>query len=149
MFDFADGAAEREITARRSREAFADLEFTGRAYRDVREVDAAAEVLGAPSALPFGIAPIGFTRLVHPAGEVAGARVASRAGIPFTLSAMGTSTIDGLRAAAPGARLWMQLYLHRDRGRVRAVLGRAAAAGTRRWWSRWTHRPPEPGGGTP
>ncbi|MEK6311629.1 MULTISPECIES: alpha-hydroxy-acid oxidizing protein [Curtobacterium] len=129
VFDFADGAAEREITARRSREAFADLEFTGRAYRDVREVDAAAEVLGAPSALPFGIAPIGFTRLVHPAGEVAGARVASRAGIPFTLSAMGTSTIDGLRAAAPGARLWMQLYLHRDRGRVRAVLGRAAAAG--------------------
>lgn len=128
VFDFADGAAEREVTARRSRAAFEDLEFVGRAYRDVRDVDAGTAVLGTRSALPFGIAPIGFTRLVHPAGEVAGARAAERAGIPFTLSAMGTTTIEGLRAAAPGGRLWMQLYLHRDRGRLRAVLDRAAAA---------------------
>ncbi len=128
VFDFVDGAAELESTARRARVAFGELEFVGQAFRDVTTVDATTEVLGSCSALPFGIAPIGFTRMVHPAGEIAGARAAASAGVPFTLSAMGTTTIHGLRAAAPAARLWMQLYMHRDRGRMRTLLERAAAA---------------------
>lgn len=128
VFDFADGAAETESSARRSVSAFGELEFVAHAFRDVTTVDPTTEVLGSTAAAPFGIAPIGFTRLVHPAGEVAGARAAARAGVPFTLSAMGTTTIDGLRSAVPDARLWMQLYLHRDRGRMTALLDRAAAA---------------------
>ncbi|GAA3342176.1 quinone-dependent L-lactate dehydrogenase [Curtobacterium pusillum] len=128
VFDFADGAAERESSARRAVAAFDELDFVARAFQDVSVVDPTAEVLGSRAAAPFGIAPIGFTRLVHPAGEIAGARAAASAGVPFTLSAMGTTTIDGLREAVPDARLWMQLYLHRDRSRMRAVLDRAAAA---------------------
>lgn len=128
-FDYTDGAAEDEISIARARQAFRDIEFHPSILRDVTHVDTGREVLGAPVALPFAIAPTGFTRLMHTAGELAGARAAQAAGIPFSLSTLGTASIEDVAAAAPGGRHWFQLYMWRDRDRSMALLGRAAAAG--------------------
>src|SRR3712207_5148396 len=81
------------------------------------------------SSLPLVFAPTGFTRLMHTQGEAAVGRVAERVGVPYALSTMGTTTIEALAAAAPGARRWFQLYLWRDREASAAMVQRAAAAG--------------------
>ncbi|MGV0626331.1 alpha-hydroxy acid oxidase [Mycolicibacter minnesotensis] len=128
-FDYADGAAEDEISLGRARQAFRDIEFHPSILRDVTEVDTGRDVLGAPVRLPVAIAPTGFTRLMHTAGEVAGVRAAESAGIPFTLSTLGTASIEEVAAAAPRARRWFQLYMWRDRERSMALLRRAADAG--------------------
>ncbi|WP_420108640.1 alpha-hydroxy acid oxidase [Mycolicibacter arupensis] len=128
-FDYTDGAAEDEISLGRARQAFRDIEFHPAILRDVTHVDTSRDVLGAPTALPFAIAPTGFTRLMHTAGELAGARAAQAAGIPFSLSTLGTASIEDVAAAAPRARRWFQLYMWRDRERSMALLRRAAEAG--------------------
>ena len=128
-FDYTDGAAEGEVSLARARQAFADVEFHPSILRDVSRVDTAREVLGTRSALPFGIAPTGFTRLMQTEGEVAGATAAETAGIPYTLSTMGTTSIEDVAAAAPAARKWFQLYMWKDRDRSMALVERAAKAG--------------------
>ncbi|MEU0505972.1 alpha-hydroxy acid oxidase [Nocardia sp. NPDC005998] len=129
-FDYTDGAADAEISLQRARQAFQDIEFRPAILRDVADIDTSTTILGKPSQLPFGIAPTGFTRMMHTAGEVAGARAAARAGIPFTLSTMGTTAIEDLAAATnPQARNWFQLYMWKDRDRSLALVDRAATAG--------------------
>lgn len=128
-FDYADGAAEAEISLRRARQAFEDIEFIPRILRDVTTIDTSTNVLGSPVSLPFGIAPTGFTRMMQAEGEVAGARSAAAAGIPFTLSSLGTSTIEDLKLANPDGRNWFQLYMWKDRERSQALIQRAAQAG--------------------
>ncbi|MDP7701911.1 alpha-hydroxy acid oxidase [Mycobacterium sp. TY815] len=128
-FDYTDGAAEGELSIGRARQAFRDIEFHPTILRDVSTVNAGWDVLGAPVDLPFGIAPTGFTRLMHTEGEVAGARAAAAAGIPFSLSTLGTTAIEDLVAAAPQGRKWFQLYMWRDRERSMALVQRAADAG--------------------
>jgi L-lactate dehydrogenase (cytochrome) len=128
-FDYADGAAEGEVSLSRARQAFADIEFHPAVLRDVSTVDTSREVLGRSSALPFGIAPTGFTRMVQTEGERAGATAAEAAGIPFTLSTMGTASIEDVASAAPAGRHWFQLYMWNDRDRSLALVDRAAAAG--------------------
>ena len=128
-FDYADGAADAEVSLARARQAFADVEFHPSILRDVSRVDTSCQVLGTSSALPFGIAPTGFTRLMQTEGEVAGATAAEAAGIPYTLSTMGTTSIEDVAAAAPGARKWFQLYMWKDRDRSMALVDRAAKAG--------------------
>ncbi|ORV45540.1 alpha-hydroxy-acid oxidizing enzyme [Mycolicibacter engbaekii] len=128
-FDYTDGAAEDEISLGRARQAFRDIEFHPAILRDVTSVDTTASVLGASVALPFAIAPTGFTRLMHTAGELAGARAAAAAGIPFSLSTLGTASIEDVAQAAPTARRWFQLYMWHDRDRSMALLRRAADAG--------------------
>ena len=75
-FDYTDGAADGELSLRRARQAFEDIEFHPSILRDVSHVDTTARILGGSSALPFGIAPTGFTRLMQTEGEVAGAEAA-------------------------------------------------------------------------
>ena len=128
-FDYTDGAAEGEVSLRRARQAFADVELHPSVLRDVSSVDTSREVLGRRAALPFGIAPTGFTRMMHTEGEVAGATAAAAAGIPFALSTMGTTSIEDVAAAAPGGRNWFQLYMWKDRDRSMALVERAARAG--------------------
>ncbi len=131
-FDYTDGAADGEVSLARAREAFADVEFNPAILRDVSSVDTSREVLGAPVALPFGIAPTGFTRMMQAEGEIAGATAAGAAGIPFSLSTMGTTSIEDVAAANPasaGGRNWFQLYMWKDRERSMALVDRAAAAG--------------------
>lgn len=128
-FDYADGAAEAEISLTRARRAFAELQFNPAVLRDVSTVDTGWEVLGQRVELPFGIAPTGFTRMMQTEGERAGAAAAAAAGIPFALSTMGTTSIEDVAAAAPDGRNWFQLYMWKDRDRSMALVDRAAKAG--------------------
>jgi L-lactate dehydrogenase (cytochrome)/glycolate oxidase len=128
-FDYTDGAADGEVSLARARQAFGDVEFNPAVLRDVSTVDTSREVLGRPAALPFGIAPTGFTRMMQAEGEVAGATAAAAAGIPFALSTMGTTSIEDVAAAAPDGRHWFQLYMWKDRDRSMALVDRAAKAG--------------------
>jgi L-lactate dehydrogenase (cytochrome) len=129
VFDYADGAAEEEISIARARQAFQDIEFHPSILRGTADVDTTCEVFGGPSALPFGIAPTGFTRLMQTEGEVAGASAAGAAGIPFSLSTVGTTSIEEVKAANPAGRNWLQLYIMRDREISYGLARRAAAAG--------------------
>ncbi|GAA4158167.1 quinone-dependent L-lactate dehydrogenase [Gryllotalpicola daejeonensis] len=128
-FDYTDGAAEGELSLARARQAFEDVEFHPSILRDVSHADPSTTIFGGPSALPFGIAPTGFTRLMQTEGEIAGAGAAGAAGIPFTLSTLGTTSIEGVRAANPNGRNWFQLYVMRDRSVSYGLVERAAAAG--------------------
>jgi len=128
-FDYTEGAAESEISLKRARQAFEDVEFHPAILQDVSEVTLSRDVLGGPSALPVGIAPTGFTRMMHTEGEIAGVTVAEKWGIPFALSTMGTRSIEEVADAAPSARKWFQLYMWKDRDRSMNLVERAAAAG--------------------
>jgi L-lactate dehydrogenase (cytochrome) len=128
-FDYTDGAAEYELSIARARQAFRDIEFHPTILRDVTNVATGWNVMGQPVALPFGIAPTGFTRLMHTEGEIAGARAAAAAGIPFSMSTLATAAIEDVATAVPQARKWFQLYIWRDRDRSMALLKRAADAG--------------------
>ncbi|MEV8214665.1 alpha-hydroxy acid oxidase [Leifsonia sp. NPDC077715] len=128
-FDYTEGAAEGELSLARARQAFQDVEFHPSILHDVSTVDTSCEIWGGPSALPFGIAPTGFTRLMQTEGETAGAGAAGAAGIPFTLSTLGTTSIEGVKAANPHGRNWFQLYVMRQKEISYGLVERAAAAG--------------------
>ena len=128
-FDYTDGAAEGEFSMNRARQAFEDIEFHPGVLTDVSTVDTTTEVLGGTSAMPFGIAPTGFTRLMQTEGEIAGSGAAGAAGIPFCLSTLGTTSIEDVRAADPNGRLWFQLYVMREREISYGLVERAAKAG--------------------
>ena len=128
-FDYTDGAAEGEVSLRRARQAFRDIEFHPDILRPAIDVDTPCEILGGRSSMPFGIAPTGFTRLMQTEGEVAGAGAAGAAGIPFTLSTLGTTSIEDVKAANPYGRNWFQLYVMRQREISYGLVERAAAAG--------------------
>lgn len=129
-FDYVDGAAGQELTYRRSREAFESVELLPRILHGTDTADLSTEIAGFRSALPFGIAPTGFTRFMHSEGEIGGVRAAERAGIPFSLSTMGTRSIEEVRDAAPDAERWFQLYLWREHDASLDLIRRAKAAGT-------------------
>ncbi len=128
-FDYTDGSAEAEISSARARQAFEDIEFHPAILRDVSDVDTTCTVAGGPAALPFGIAPTGFTRMMHSAGERAGAAAAGAAGIPFSLSTVGTTSPEGVAEANPNGRNWFQLYMWKDRDRSTDIMNRAARSG--------------------
>ncbi|MPV48655.1 alpha-hydroxy-acid oxidizing enzyme [Pseudactinotalea sp. HY160] len=127
-FDYTDGAAEGELSLARARQAFKDIEFHPAVLNDVSRLDTTASVLGGTSTLPFGIAPTGFTRLMQTEGEIAGAGAAGAAGIPFTLSTLGTTSIEAVKAANPHGRNWFQLYVMREREISYELVRRAAAS---------------------
>jgi L-lactate dehydrogenase (cytochrome) len=128
VFDYIDGAAEDEQTLAANTAAYAATTFRPRVLRGVRSVDPRATVFHAPLAYPLVLAPTGFTRIADPDGELAVARAAARAGLPYTLSTLSTRSIEEVRAVSDG-RLWFQVYAWRDRRLVREMIERAAAAG--------------------
>jgi isopentenyl diphosphate isomerase/L-lactate dehydrogenase-like FMN-dependent dehydrogenase len=127
-FDYTEGSADQEISLARARQAFEDIEFAPRILCDVSEVDLSSIVLGKKVAMPFGIAPTGFTRMMNTEGEIAGCQAAEAAGIPFSLSTMGTRSIEEVAQAASDGRNWFQLYMWKDREKSMALIDRAAAA---------------------
>jgi L-lactate dehydrogenase (cytochrome) len=129
VFDYTDGAAEAEISLRRARTLFRNLEFQPSILQDVSAVDTTTDMLGKPAAVPFSFAPTGFTRMMHHEGERAVVRVAERRGIPYALSTMGTTSIEDVAAEAPDARKWFQLYVWKDRSAGEDLMARARAAG--------------------
>jgi L-lactate dehydrogenase (cytochrome)/glycolate oxidase len=128
-FDYTDGGADTESSLTRARAAYEKLEFQPRILRDVKDVDLSVQMLGKTMSMPIGIAPTGFTRMMQTEGEYAGACAASDAGIPYTLSTMGTRSIEDVAKVAPGGRNWFQLYMWKDRDRSMALVDRARAAG--------------------
>ena len=128
VFDYIDGGAEDELTLESNLEAYRRVQFRPRVLRDVGEVDISSSLLGKPLSMPLVLAPTGFTRIADPAGELAVARSAGRAGLPYTLSTLGTRSIEEV-AATGSARLWFQVYVWRDRQLVADMVARAAESG--------------------
>jgi L-lactate dehydrogenase (cytochrome) len=128
-FDYTDGAAEAELSLDRARRAFQNIEFHPNILRDVSDVTTERDVLGAPSRFPLSIAPTGFTRMMHTEGEVAGATAAAEFGIPFTLSTMGTASVEEVASLEPAGRRWFQLYLWTNREQSLGLVHRARDAG--------------------
>ncbi|MNX72231.1 (S)-mandelate dehydrogenase [compost metagenome] len=128
VFDFFDGGAEDEITLRDNAAAFQSLRLSPRVLRDVSQVDMAAWLIGAPSALPCAIAPTGAVGFGWRGGDVALARAAAAAGIPYALSTSATASIEEIADRAPG-RLWFQAYILQDKARLSDLIRRAGAAG--------------------
>ncbi|MEY2434029.1 MAG: hypothetical protein QOC92_3754 [Acidimicrobiaceae bacterium] len=128
VFDYIDGGAEDERTMRANRDAFEQLGFRPRVLRDVGKVDASTTLLGRRLPFPLVLAPTGFTRIADPQGELAVARAAARAEVPYTLSTMSTRSIEEVAAVSAGSK-WFQVYVWRDRGLVKDMIVRAANAG--------------------
>ena len=131
VFDYVDGAAETETSLQRSRDAFRRVEFVPKVLRDVSDVDLSTSILGRTASMPLIFAPTGFTRLMHQEGEPSVVRVASRMGIPFALSTLGTTSPEDVAEAAPDADRWFQLYLWDDREAAIDLVRRARASGFR------------------
>lgn len=131
VFDYIDGAAEDEVTLARNSGAFRELGFWPDVLNDVGKVDTSTTLMGRPVSFPLVLAPTGFTRIADPQGELAVARAARRAGVPYTLSTLATRSIEEVAEASGGGDLWFQVYVWRDRGLVADMLARAAEAGYR------------------
>ena len=128
-FDYTDGSAESELTLDRARRAFLDLEFRPNILQDVSSASLECQVLGKTFAMPVGIAPTGFARMMHTEGEIAGSRAAEKFGIPFSLSTLGTTSIEDVMDASPGGTNWFQLYMWKDRDASMELVRRAKESG--------------------
>lgn len=127
MFHYMDGAAEDEITYRRNSSDFDHFELLPRNLVDISRIDCATTVLGQPVALPLILAPTGMSRLFHWEGERAVVRAAARAGTLYSLSTVGTHSIEEVAAESPGPK-WFQIYVFKDRGLVTEFIQRCRAA---------------------
>jgi 4-hydroxymandelate oxidase len=130
-FAYVAGGSWDEWTLRENVAAFRRRRLWPRVLVDVSSIDARLEILGREAALPFGLAPAAEQGLCHPEAELASARAAAAARVPFILSTFSTASLEEVAAAAPDADLWFQLYVHRDAGITRELIARAAAAGFR------------------
>ncbi len=128
VFDYIDGGAEDERSLAANTAAFAQMGFKPRVLRDVGAVDPSTTLLGRPLPLPLVLAPTGFTRIADPDGELAVARAAARADLPYTLSTLSTRSLEEVAAASDG-RHWFQVYVWRDKGLLKEMITRAADAG--------------------
>jgi len=128
VFAYIDGGAEDEITLRENSRAFGDISFRPRQCVAVPSCDLRTTVLGQMFDLPFLLAPIGFTRMFYPRGEVYAARAAHAAGTGYVLSTFSGTRLEDVRAATPGP-LWYQLYVPGGRAVAEASMARAQAAG--------------------
>lgn len=127
-YDYYASGSWDEITLHENRAAFDRTSLVYRVLRDISSRDFSTSVLGRKIALPLFVAPTAFHRLAHDEGEVATAKAASAAGIPFTLSTMATRSIEEVAQVATGPK-WFQLYVYKDREATRALVDRAVAAG--------------------
>jgi isopentenyl diphosphate isomerase/L-lactate dehydrogenase-like FMN-dependent dehydrogenase len=129
VFDYVAGGAWDEQSIGEAVEAWRRRRLRPRVLVDVGQVDPATTMAGQPASLPLGVAPMAAHGLVHPEAELATARAAAAAGIPFTLSTMSSASIEAVAGAAPDGVRWFQLYAQADPRRSRSFVERAAAAG--------------------
>ena len=128
VFDYLDGGAEGEVTLRENRRAFDAVTFQPHHAVSVSGVDLRTAVLGSELAFPLLLAPVGYSRLMHPAGERAAAGAAGAAGAAYILSTMSGHKLEEVKAASSGP-VWYQLYLIGGRDAAEAAIARARAAG--------------------
>ncbi|HYL02721.1 MAG TPA: alpha-hydroxy acid oxidase [Steroidobacteraceae bacterium] len=127
-FEYVEGGAEDESTLRGNREALARLRLVPQTLIDTSGRHLRTTIIGRAAEAPLVIAPTGLNNLLHPLGDIALARAAARRGIPFTLSTFSTTRLEDVATRA-GGRLWMQLYVLKDRAIARDIMQRAGAAG--------------------
>ena len=128
VFDYLDGGAEGEVTLRENCRIFNDVTFRPRHAVAVANCSLCTRVLGFDLSLPFLLAPVGYSRLMHPGGEVAAARAAGRAGTGYILSTISGHKLEDVKAASTGP-VFYQLYLMGGRGAAEAAIERARVAG--------------------
>lgn len=128
VFDYLDGGGEGEQTLRENCRAFQDIHFRARHAVSIGPCDLGTNVLGTDIALPFLLAPVGYSRLMHPEGECAAARAAGEAGTGYILSTISGHPMEDVKAASPGP-VWYQLYLMGGRAVAEAAVSRARQAG--------------------
>lgn len=129
VWDYVHGGSDGEHALARNRAAFDRVELRPTAFRQVASPAVDTTILGHPAAAPIVLAPTGYTRLSHHAGERAVAAAAARAGLPYTLSTYATTSISDVAAAAPTGRNWFQLYLMKERSVSRSHLAEAREHG--------------------
>ena len=127
VFDYVDGGSDEEIAVRANREAFTRRKLRPQLLRDVSVTDLTGELFDHPFMVPIGLAPTGYTRMMHPTGEVSSCLAAVVKGIPYTLSTMGTTSIEEV-ADTGHPNLWFQLYVTSDRRLSDPLIERAAIA---------------------
>jgi L-lactate dehydrogenase (cytochrome) len=128
LFDYIDGGANEEVTMAANSADFSRYRLRQRVMRDVSNIDTGTVMCGTPSSIPLALAPVGMAGLMARRGEVLGARVAQKSGVPFTASTVGICSLEEIKAAT-GEPCWFQLYMLRDRAIVERLLDRAAATG--------------------
>ena len=128
VFHYIDGGADDEVALARNTEAFNDYELLPSQLSDVSNIDLSSTLFGQPVEWPVMIAPTGASKLFHGRGEPAVARAAEKFGMVYSLSTLGTSTIEEVAAATSGPKLF-QLYVFKDRGLTEAWLRRCKEAG--------------------
>jgi isopentenyl diphosphate isomerase/L-lactate dehydrogenase-like FMN-dependent dehydrogenase len=128
VFDYLDGGAEGEVTLRENCRIFNDVTFRPRHAVEVAKCDLRTRVLGLDLALPFLLAPVGYSRVMHPGGEMAAARAAGRAGTGYILSTISGHKLEDVKAGSAGP-VFYQLYLMGGRGAAEASIERARVAG--------------------
>jgi L-lactate dehydrogenase (cytochrome) len=128
LFDYIDGGANDELTLAANVDDFDKIRVKQHVLRDVSNIDTSTTLAGERAAMPLILGPVGMAGLMARRGETQGVRSANAAGVPFTLSMVGTCSLDEVRAASTKP-IWFQLYMIRDRLAVKALLGRALAAG--------------------
>jgi isopentenyl diphosphate isomerase/L-lactate dehydrogenase-like FMN-dependent dehydrogenase len=128
VFDYLDGGAEGEVTLRENCRVFNDVTFRPRHAVAVANCSLCTRVLGFDLSLPFLLAPVGYSRLMHPGGEVAAARAAGKAGTAYILSTISGHKLEDVRAGSTGP-VFYQLYLMGGRGAAEGAIERARVAG--------------------
>ena len=128
VFDYLDGGAEGEVTLRENCRIFDDVTFRPRHAVALGDCSLCTSVLGYNLSLPFLLAPVGYSRLMHPAGEVAASRAAGKAGTAYILSTISGHKLEDVRLASSGP-VFYQLYLMGGRGAAEASIERARVAG--------------------
>lgn len=129
VFDYIDGGADDEVTLARNVSRFQDIELVWDALADVGEIDTSTTIMGAKSASPFFISPTATSRLFHPReGELAVARAAHAAGVPYACSTLASTSVEDIAAVNSGTK-WFQVYVWQDRTLVKEMLDRAKVAG--------------------
>lgn len=128
VFDYLDGGAEAEVTLRENCRVFDDVTFRPRQAVVEATCDLRTRVLGLDLAVPFLLAPVGYSRLMHPLGEIAAARCAGRFGTAFTLSTISGHKLEDVKVATAGPAFY-QLYLMGGRAAAEASIERAKQAG--------------------
>jgi L-lactate dehydrogenase (cytochrome) len=128
---YLDGGGEDEYTLRRNRAAFDEIELVPRLLRDVHGIDTSTTILGSPVPAPIVLAPIGAPRLMHHEGEVAVARAANQANIPYTVGTLATVPMAQIAQHAGSAVLWFQLYVWGDRSTAKDLIAQAHELGYR------------------
>lgn len=125
--DYLEGGADDEVALARNSASFGDCRLLPRVLRDVTRIELGTEILGVPSRLPLILAPTGMSRLFHHEGETAVARAAQVAGLIYSLSSVGSRSIEEIAAASDGPK-WFQIYVWRDRAILRELIERCRAA---------------------